>query len=112
MSGDVTGREDRTLAEVAEVLHDEACRNNPGHASWTGCATSGPCRVDAAALAPLLARVKREAAAEAVRTAQQVLAGEDTVEWARGAKGSSLSLPYAIDALDSLIEDIEGAIDE
>jgi hypothetical protein len=47
----------------------------------------------------------REARIDALRTAQVALAGEDTVEWARGATGSTLSLPYAMELLDSLIED-------
>lgn len=38
------------IEAVAEVLHDMACRDNPGHADWTGCTTSGPCYTEAAEL--------------------------------------------------------------
>ena len=55
-----------------------------------------------------LARVRRDAQREAYTTARSVLAGEDTVEWARGAHGSSMSYPHAIGIMDDLIEDLDG----
>ena len=54
-----------------------------------------------------LARVRRDAEREAYTTARSVLAGEDTVEWARGAHGSSMSYPHAIGIMDGLIEDLD-----
>lgn len=54
-----------------------------------------------------LARVRRDAEREAYTTARSVLAGEDTVEWARGAHGSSMSYPHAIGIMDDLIEDLD-----
>ena len=57
-----------------------------------------------------LARVRRDAQREAYTTARSVLAGEDTVEWARGAHGSSMSYPHAIGIMDDLIEDLDGEV--
>ena len=54
-----------------------------------------------------LARVRRDAEREAYTTARSVLAGEDTVEWARGAHGSSMSYPHAIGIMDDLIKDLD-----
>ena len=54
------------------------------------------------------ARVRRDAEREAYTTARSVLAGEDPVEWARGAHGSSMSYPHAIGIMDDLIEDLDG----
>ena len=54
-----------------------------------------------------LAHVRRDAQREAYTTARSVLAGEDTVEWARGAHGSSMSYPHAIGIMDDLIEDLD-----
>ena len=53
------------------------------------------------------ARVRRDAEREAYTTARSVLAGEDPVEWARGAHGSSMSYPHAIGIMDGLIEDLD-----
>ena len=53
------------------------------------------------------ARVRRDAQREAYTTARSVLAGEDTVEWARGAHSSSMSYPHAIGIMDDLIEDLD-----
>ena len=61
-----------------------------------------------AAFDRFLARVRRDAEREAYTTARSVLAGEDTVEWARGAHGSSMSYPHAIGIMDDLIEDLDG----
>jgi hypothetical protein len=57
-------------------------------------------------LGEVLAGWVRQQQAGTVKTAQKVLAGEDTVEWARNAIGSSVSLPYAIELLDDLIDDL------
>lgn len=38
----------------------------------------------------------------ALVAARQVIAGEDSIEWARGAKSSGISIAYAIDGLDAL----------
>ena len=54
-----------------------------------------------------LARVRRDAEREAYTTARSVLAGEDPVEWARGAHGSSMSYPHAIGIMDGLVEDLD-----
>ena len=61
----------------------------------------------AAAVLPIIARVRRDAQREAYTTARSVLAGEDTVEWARGAHSSSMSYPHAIGIMDDLIEDLD-----
>lgn len=60
-----------------------------------------------AAFDRFLARVRRDAQREAYTTARSVLAGEDTVEWARGAHSSSMSYPHAIGIMDDLIEDLD-----
>ena len=63
-----------------------------------------------AAFDRFLARVRRDAQREAYTTARSMLAGEDTVEWARGAHGSSMSYPHAIGIMDDLIEDLDGEV--
>ena len=60
-----------------------------------------------AAFDRFLARVRRDAQREAYATARSVLAGEDTVEWARGAHSSRMSYPYAIGIMDDLIEELD-----
>lgn len=57
-----------------------------------------------AALEPIRAAERQEAAREGVRIAQAVLAGEDTVESARNASASSLSVGYAMELLDDLLD--------
>lgn len=49
----------------------------------------------------------RNARIHALRTAQEALAGEDTVAWARKAKTSTIALSEAMAILDDLIEDEE-----
>ncbi len=44
-----------------------------------------------------------------VRDAQQVVAGEDTIDWARNASGSNMSLAWLIGGMDDLVDD-EGDI--
>lgn len=44
---------------------------------------------------------------QAVKNAQKVLAGEDTVEWAREAQGSLLQLSWTIELLDDMLEEDE-----
>jgi len=56
------------------------------------------------ALEPVRAAERQEAARMGVRIAQAVLAGEDTVEWARNASPSSLNLGYAMELLDDLLD--------
>lgn len=67
-------------------------------------------------LLPLWERrlTEREIRLKALRDAQQMLAGEDSVDWARRATNSTLSLPYAIDAVEALIQALgnEDASDE
>lgn len=59
-----------------------------------------------AAVVDQIAEARVRAALEA---AQRVIAGEDTVEWARRATRSHISLPHAMDAIDGLIEDLADA---
>ena len=54
-----------------------------------------------------LARVRRDAQKDILTTARAALAGEDTVEWARGAHSSCMSYPHAIGIMDDLIEDLD-----
>ena len=54
-----------------------------------------------------LARVRRDAQKDILTTARAALAGEDTVEWARGAHSSRMSYPYAIGIMDDLIEELD-----
>lgn len=54
----------------------------------------------------------RDLLADALREAQQVIAGEDTVEWARGADASYVSQSYAMRLLDDLIETTTEASDD
>ena len=77
------------------------------HAYWLTRMLDHHAAVDAA-FDRFLARVRRDAEREAYTTARSVLAGEDTVEWARGAHGSSMSYPHAIGIMDDLIEDLDG----
>ena len=76
------------------------------HAYWLTRMLDHYAAVDAA-FDRFLARVRRDAEREAYTTARSVLAGEDTVEWARGAHGSSMSYPHAIGIMDGLIEDLD-----
>lgn len=55
-----------------------------------------------------LANIRRRAAYFALALARSRLAGEDTVKWARNARGSSMSYPHAIGIIDDLIEDLDG----
>lgn len=43
----------------------------------------------------------------ALDRARKMIAGEDTVEWARRAKSSSINLAYAMELLDSMQEEEE-----
>ena len=79
------------------------------HAYWLTRMLDHHAAVDAA-FDRFLARVRRDAQREAYTTARSVLAGEDTVEWARGAHGSSMSYPHAIGIMDDLIEDLDGEV--
>ena len=54
-----------------------------------------------------LAQVRRDAQKDILTIARAVLAGEDTVAWARGAHGSHMSYPHAIGIIDDLIEDLD-----
>lgn len=62
---------------------------------------------------PALPRASRSLLLQAyqlgVRDAQQVVAGEDTIEWARGASGSHATLQWLIGGMDDLVDD-EGDI--
>ena len=54
-----------------------------------------------------LARVRRDAQKDILTTARAALAGEDTVEWARGAHSSCMFYPHAIGIMDDLIEELD-----
>lgn len=43
---------------------------------------------------------------QAVEDVRDIFCGEDTLEWARKAQGSMLSLPHVIETLDSVIEEV------
>jgi hypothetical protein len=101
---------------VAGVLRNEGCEPGSSIHSWR-CEHPdhyGPCTCVeevaaevAKALAKRDAEVARRAKVEALREAQQVIAGEDTIEWARTARTSYIGLPTAIEAIDWLIEEAE-----
>lgn len=42
-----------------------------------------------------------------VRDAQQVVAGEDTIEWARNADRSNAALSWLIEGMDDLLDDVD-----
>lgn len=69
--------EDATLtadgAHAAQVLHEMAVEDNPGHADWVDCATSGPCRDEGERFASL---AQRGAADQATLAAVRALADE------------------------------------
>ena len=58
-------------------------------------------------LTVLPGKTEQEVRAQALREAQQVIAGEDSIAWARTASGSSIMLDHAIGMLDDLIADEE-----
>lgn len=56
---------------LAEALHEMACEDNPGHADWSECATTGPCRDEGERLATILAaRVPVVGAARSVQSGE------------------------------------------
>ncbi len=60
-----------------------------------------------AVLAILPGKTEAQVRAEALRDAQQAIAGEDSITWARAASGSHIMLDHAIGMIDDLIADEE-----